>query len=292
MPPDPSQGLPSGGGWPQSKIPFTGRWATGNDGQHGWWDGLTERTGLRPRVISRVLTELARADYEMREQFGTDKRGRPIFALAGRRRMTFRVPLLPPRSTPDPATISTPDPATLSTPDPATTRARAGEVAGSGSGLGRQNRHETGAPNVATSFPLTYPPNPDPSRRTPRTGSSGRAAATDDDDQFGAPKPSLNSHAEGTWSGQPGDYETRPRRSPGLGQCTACGEWFVIAAGGRINRHNGTRPDGSYGTCPGARQPPARPVRCTGPCGRTELALASLTGMCAACTRERKAATP
>ena len=104
--------------------------------------------------------------------------------------------------------------------------------------------------------------------------------------------PRLNGRAEGAWSGQPDDddfpdYETRPRRSPGLGQCTACGEWFVAAAEGRINRHTGTRPDGSYGTCPGTGQPPVRPVRCTG-CGRTGLALASLTGMCSACTRERK----
>lgn len=99
---------------------------------------------------------------------------------------------------------------------------------------------------------------------------------------------------EGTWSGQPDDddldYETRPRRSPGLGQCAACGGWFLAVAGGLINRHTGTRPDGSYGTCPGARQPPVRPVRCTGPCGRTGLALASLTGLCSACTRERKEA--
>ncbi len=58
---------------------------------------------------------------------------------------------------------------------------------------------------------------------------------------------------------------------------------------GLIHRHTGTRPDGSYGTCPGARQPPARPVRCTG-CGRTGLALASLTGLCAACKRDRKEA--
>jgi hypothetical protein len=106
--------------------------------------------------------------------------------------------------------------------------------------------------------------------------------------------PRLDGHAEGARSGQGddddfADYETRPRRSPGLGQCTACGWWFVVAAGGRINRHETGRPDGSYGTCPGAGQPPARPVRCTG-CGRTGLALASLTGLCTACTRERKEA--
>lgn len=104
----------------------------------------------------------------------------------------------------------------------------------------------------------------------------------------------LDGHAEGAWSGQPDDddfdYETRPRRSPGLGQCAVCGGWFLAVAGGVINRHTGTRPDGSYGTCPGARQPPVRPVRCTGPCGRTGLALASLTGLCSACTRERKEA--
>ena len=106
--------------------------------------------------------------------------------------------------------------------------------------------------------------------------------------------PDLDGHAEGAWSRQGDDddfldYETRPRRSPGLGQCTACGWWFVVASEGRINRHKGTRSDGSYGTCPGAGQPPVRPVRCTG-CGRTGLALASLTGLCSACTRERKQA--
>ena len=51
---------------------------------------------MSERAISRVLSDLASAGYEMREQVDTDKRGRPVFAYPGRR-MRFRVPLLPPR---------------------------------------------------------------------------------------------------------------------------------------------------------------------------------------------------
>jgi hypothetical protein len=144
---------------------------------------------------------------------------------------------------------------------------------------------------------------------TPREGSHRNPATSDDENGVLYPsvlKPlvpraparapaharDLDGHAEGAWSGQGDDddfdYETRPRRSPGLGQCTACGGWFLAAALGRINRHND--PADWSRTCPGAGQPPVRPVRCTGPCGRTGLALASLTGLCAACTRERKEA--
>ena len=69
-----------------------------------WRDGFTERTGMSERAISRALTDLARAGYEMREQIGTDKRGRPVFAYPNRG-MRFRVPLLPPRECPpNPAT--------------------------------------------------------------------------------------------------------------------------------------------------------------------------------------------
>jgi hypothetical protein len=143
---DPRQGLPDDGGWPWSDIPIRGsRAKTGK-----WKDGLTERTGMSARAISRILTELARADYELREQIGTDKRGRPVFAYPGRA-IRFRVPPLKPRdpppdtattSPPDTATTSPPDTATISSPDTATipASARRPKVARNGT-EGRQNRH-------------------------------------------------------------------------------------------------------------------------------------------------------
>ena len=62
-------------------------------------DGLTERTGLPRRAISRALTDLARAGYEMREALGCGKDGRVVFTAPGRG-MRFRVPLMAPRDTP------------------------------------------------------------------------------------------------------------------------------------------------------------------------------------------------
>ena len=82
-------------GWPWSVIPVRGRAA--RNGR--WHDGLTERTGMSPRAIRRVLAELSAADYEMREQIDTDKRGRPVFAYPGRA-TRFRVPPLKPRDPP------------------------------------------------------------------------------------------------------------------------------------------------------------------------------------------------
>jgi hypothetical protein len=270
--PDPSQGLPPDGGWPQSKILLTGRWAAGE-----WWDGLTERTGLSVRAISRALTELARADYEMREQIGTDKRGRPVFALPGRRRMTFRVPLLSPRktpdpathSTPDPATHSTPDPATYSTPDPATSGARAREVAESGSGLGRQIRHES-TPEVATLYPLPIPPIPSPAVQVVDSSLEPRTREVADLD------------------GQMDDFdsrETRPRPGPGYGLCTECREWISVQGHGLLARH-GLRKH----WCHGSRHEPVEPVPCVG-CGETGVALSAFAGLCKAC-RAIGAGTP
>jgi hypothetical protein len=94
---DPSQHPPADGGWPRSAIRVRG----GRSRSHGgeWYDGLTERTGMSERAISRALTALARAGYEMREQIGTDRRGRPVFAYPGRT-PRFRVPQLTPRGSP------------------------------------------------------------------------------------------------------------------------------------------------------------------------------------------------
>ena len=107
---DPSQGPPGDGGWPRSKIRVRGGY--GRNGE--WYDGLAERTGMSERAISRALTALARAGYEMREEVGTDQRGRPVFTYAGRRALKFRVPPLTPRtSPPSTATLSPPSTAAI-----------------------------------------------------------------------------------------------------------------------------------------------------------------------------------
>jgi hypothetical protein len=149
--PDPSQGAPPDGGWPLSKIRIHGH--RSDDGQ--WYDGLVERTGYSERTISRILTELAGAGYEMREPIGADKHGRRVFAYPWRSRR-YRVPPLPPRSTPDPATYSTPDPVTYSTPDPATYVEEPLQVARF-DGVGRQIRQPARSPDLATSFPISLP---------------------------------------------------------------------------------------------------------------------------------------
>ncbi len=185
---DPGQGGPDDGGWPWSAIPVRGHHARNGT----WKDGLTERTGLSERAISRILTKLARAGYEMREQIGTDKHERPVFAYPGRA-IRFRVPLLTPRecppnpatiSPPDPATISPPDPATISPPDSASPPAGA-KVARSGS-HGRQIRRPSrGSPNSATPSLPTTPTTSLPSsvrtndRKAERTRTGARAAAGD-----------------------------------------------------------------------------------------------------------------
>jgi hypothetical protein len=87
-------------GWPWSAIPVE----SGYDSAGRWREGLAERTGMSARAISRTLTELAAAKYEMRVAVGVDKNGRPVFACKGHA-MRFQVPPLSPRrqSPPDPA---------------------------------------------------------------------------------------------------------------------------------------------------------------------------------------------
>jgi hypothetical protein len=84
---------------PWSAIPVKG----GFDRKGRWRDGLVERCGMSERAISRALTDLAEAGYEMRIQIGTDKNGKPVFAAKGHA-MRFQVPRLPPRPVP----LSTP----------------------------------------------------------------------------------------------------------------------------------------------------------------------------------------
>jgi hypothetical protein len=90
---DPGQGAPEDGGW--SAIPMCGCWRGGE-----WRDGITERTGMSKRGISRALTRLSRAGYEMREPIGTGRDGRPFFATPGRV-PHYRVPQLLPRPAPE-----------------------------------------------------------------------------------------------------------------------------------------------------------------------------------------------
>jgi hypothetical protein len=107
---DPSSHPLQDGELPWSAIPVEGEF------RHGRWrDGLTERCGMSARAISRVLTDLAAAGYDMRQPIAdrdgnpvTDKRGRPVFAAKGHA-LRFAVPPLPPREQPQ----SSPDLATF-----------------------------------------------------------------------------------------------------------------------------------------------------------------------------------
>lgn len=106
-PRDDDSPLPEGT-WPWSAIPIESKWR--ND---KWVVGLAERLGMSARAISRTLTDLAAAGYDMRQPITdkdgcpvTDKRGRLVFA-AENHAMRFRVPPLPPRPMPQ----SSPDPA-------------------------------------------------------------------------------------------------------------------------------------------------------------------------------------
>jgi hypothetical protein len=119
---DPSQGMPEDGGHPWSAIPMKGHFIEKKGKSKGKWrDGLTERTGMSLRAISRVLADLAAAGYEMREALGKGKDGRVVFT-APEHSMRFRVPPLTPRPVPE----RSPDPVTIEaerSPDPATVRA-------------------------------------------------------------------------------------------------------------------------------------------------------------------------
>ena len=91
---DPGQGPSGDGGWPWSAIPVTGCYRKGK-----WIDGITERTGMSKRAISRTLTDLARVGYEMREVVGRGADGRVVFTTTGHS-MRFRVPRLVPATHP------------------------------------------------------------------------------------------------------------------------------------------------------------------------------------------------
>jgi hypothetical protein len=80
----------------KSDVPIAGDFVRGE-----WRDGLVERCCMSERAISRVLTELARAGYEMRVRVGVTKDGEPVYAAKGNP-VTFAVRYLPPRSVENP----------------------------------------------------------------------------------------------------------------------------------------------------------------------------------------------
>jgi hypothetical protein len=99
----------------RSTLPIAGDWVRSGK----WRDGLVERCCMSERAVSRVLTELGRAGYEMRVQLGVAKNGEPVYAAKGHA-VTFAVRYLAPRpqlqSPPNSATFeqqSTSDSATF-----------------------------------------------------------------------------------------------------------------------------------------------------------------------------------
>jgi hypothetical protein len=226
---DPRQpGSDDDGGLPWSVITIRGEFRRGK-----WHDGLAQRTGLSERSISRALTDLARAGYEMREETATDKRGRPVFAYPGHR-LRFRVPPLKPRDepidvpggrSPDTSTTRSPDSSTIRSPDTSTMSPP--KVARNGA-EGRQDRPDR-SPDPATQSPLVPPlSNPPPHPQV------------------------LNRSLEGVRDGQTDDdSETRSRPPNGYGWCPVCGNRYRVREDGRLQDH-GPR----HHRCKGSRQPP------------------------------------
>ena len=176
---DPRQRDPDdldGGGLPWSMITIRGERRKGR-----WHDGLTQRTGMSPDAISRALTALARAGYEMREQAATDKRGRPVFAYPGHR-LTFRVPPLKPRDEPFGMPGSTPGrssdtPTIRSADSPTLPPPKVGEYAveGRGKRRGRSGNMRTQSPQV------TPKSNPSPGVQAVNSNLEGLRSADKDD---------------------------------------------------------------------------------------------------------------
>lgn len=87
-------------GW----IPISGRWR-GDD----WHDGLSERSGLKPDSVRKVLQQLGQKGYEFRVPIGAGKDGRLVYAAKGHS-LDFRVPEFLPRPRPErPAAVADDD---------------------------------------------------------------------------------------------------------------------------------------------------------------------------------------
>jgi len=315
---DSGQGPAGDDGPPWSAIPVSG----GYDHAGKWHDGLTERTGLRKHAISRALTDLARAGYEMREALGCGKDGRVVFTAPGRG-MRFRVPLITPRDTPERSPDMSTDTPERS-PDTSTdTARRSTHTASVDGGNGRQKRRnarqkrpqrstET-APTVDTYVdPLTpYPPRvtprsprpapmaepstaPQPSadrRAVPPPVTAPDQSADDDFDFDPSTKPaSLNGQRTGTVPAAPAPKGRAPKlalawadpHGPGYGECPDCARWVSVNLGG--GRILPHAGPGGARECPGSRQRPGYPVPCAG-CGNPGRALRGYDGKCSTCRR-------
>jgi hypothetical protein len=189
---DPSQRDPGEEGWPWSAVPVKGHF----DQRGRWRDGLTERTGMSARAISRALADLSAAGYEMREPIGTDSRGRPVFAAKGHA-LRFRVPPLPPRPVPqsphESATFDGQSPPSTATIDP---QSAPGTAA-----------FEADRPPRTASFDGQR--SPSTPQRSPRTAS--KVAKDGDPIPSGSPQSPLTAETR-SWS--PADVEGAP---PGAG---------------------------------------------------------------------------
>jgi hypothetical protein len=222
---DPSQGPPDDGDWPWSAIPIRGCWT--RDGE--WRDGITEKTGMSERAISRALTSMARIGYEMREPLGRGgKDGRLVFT-APERGMRFRVPLMEPRKLPE----RPPDTATERPPDTATDRRRPPGTASSDGRQkrrnGRQKRHER-PPDTATPSPQGPPKIPPASQSSVVNGSleGVRDGQGDDDSETrSAPKPGPQRGSCGVCGGtryRVGDDGLLPVHGPRRDRCKGSGQ--------------------------------------------------------------------
>jgi hypothetical protein len=281
--PDPSQGTSADGGWPRSRIRFRGGRVRGTG---EWYDGLAERTGMREYAISRALTALARAGYEMREPIGTDVRGRPVFAYPGRS-PSFRVPPLAPRgSTTDTSTYgSTTDTSTSEgrqAPERSTYLSTTGSTTNTASKVDTSvdlQSFKSRSHTVPRSTHMTEPgtgPLPSADRRAAPPPVTAPDRSADDDDSSDQPA-SLNGQRDGRVD-PPG---------PGYGQCPECKHWHRLGGYGWLVPH---RVPGDESQCPGRR--PAAPVPCAR-CRQTGIALAAQSGLCKKCRDATRAeATP
>jgi hypothetical protein len=256
---DPRQrGGDDDGGWPWSAITIGGEWRKGK-----WHDGLTQRTGLTPKGISRILTMLSHAGFEMRQQIATDKRGRPVFAYPGHR-TRFHVPPLPPR---EPPVVDESEHHVVDESEHHVVDESEHHVVPRNDPNGAQKSHpmvdESEHPVPPLVPPLSYPP-PHPQ--------------------------AVNSSLEGDRDGQGDDDDDDQSEAefhlPGHGQCTVCGGWFSVGASGHLVNHGTGLGAGRRrrAWCEGSRQPPAEPVPCRR-CRRTDVVLGATTGLCQPCRR-------
>lgn len=206
---------PDGAGeLPWSAIPVKGHW----DSRGRWREGLAERCGMSERAVSRVLTDLARAGYEMRVAIGTDRSGRPVYAAKGHA-LRFGVPPLAPR--PDPQ--RPPEVAAFeggSTPDSAGYESRASSDSPPNS-AGYQPQSpplpvpkpaEFGDPIPSESPHKDHPLSADGSGRS-RAGVEGMPAAS-------SPRPEPHDGSSSTGRRASAKKARRSRPTPGVYRCT------------------------------------------------------------------------